>query len=243
MKNHSIHTIRIAALVSAAALCITFPAAVLAGVSGTGNIAAISTAACQFNQQQLESLVQESTGYAKSYALYRIAQLGYTSAELDELNEWLSTAAQTISGKSDPESKALLAGIYALTMGRNPSQAMALYPQAEKLLAQAGADQSSAGRALFLQGISTFHLPPDYGGGAENAIAQFKASIDAFEKQRAEGALDPIGWGEAEAHLWLARAYQKTGAEPSATEHFRIAKKMEPECKWTLSYEEVGKDS
>jgi hypothetical protein len=59
-------------------------------------------------------------------------------------------------------------------------------------------------RALLVDAMNDYQLPPSAGGNKERALAKLRKAVAAFEAERA-GIERLPGWGAAEAYLFLAR--------------------------------------
>lgn len=72
--------------------------------------------------------------------------------------------------------------------------------------------------------------PPEWGGGAEEAVKNLKKAIELFAGDH-PAAPEP-SWGLAEAHAWLGQAYEKQGRKTEALASYRKALEVEPNFVW-----------
>ncbi len=73
--------------------------------------------------------------------------------------------------------------------------------------------------AYLTRGVGQYYLPPAFGGGTEQAIADFRKAIELNPKL-------------AEAHVWLGIAYRKAGQPGQAREAFQRSLQMNPHRLW-----------
>jgi hypothetical protein len=59
-------------------------------------------------------------------------------------------------------------------------------------------------RALLIDALSDYELPPSLGGNQERALGEFRRAVAAFETERAGPEVMP-GWGAAEAYMLLGQ--------------------------------------
>jgi hypothetical protein len=59
-------------------------------------------------------------------------------------------------------------------------------------------------RALLIDALSDYELPPSFGGNQERALGGFRRAVAAFETERAGPEVMP-GWGAAEAYMFLGQ--------------------------------------
>lgn len=80
-------------------------------------------------------------------------------------------------------------------------------------------DPKSA-RAFVAHGVGYYYLPANFGGGAENAIKDFRQAI----------ALDPKS---ADAYLWMGIAMKKQHQNAQAREALTKSLQLDPDRAWT----------
>jgi hypothetical protein len=60
-------------------------------------------------------------------------------------------------------------------------------------------------RALLIDALGDYQLPPSLGGNQERALGEFRRAVAAFDTERA-GAEGLPGWGAAEAYMFLGQS-------------------------------------
>jgi hypothetical protein len=83
-------------------------------------------------------------------------------------------------------------------------------------------------RVLLLDASADYELPPALGGNKERALLKLRATVAAFEQERA--AAEPLpGWGAAEAYLFLGRALLEHADAVAARDALEHALLLVPE--------------
>jgi hypothetical protein len=83
-------------------------------------------------------------------------------------------------------------------------------------------------RVLLLDALSDYELPQGIGGNKERALVKLRASVAAFEQERA--STEPLpGWGAAEAYLFLGRSLLEHGDAVAARDALEHALLLAPE--------------
>jgi tetratricopeptide (TPR) repeat protein len=183
------------------------------------------------------------THYA-GYAAYREAILtmarGTTGADAERDRQ----AARTLLDRADSllarsaerlplaESFALRASVIGMQIGvgRNPAAAMWLGPKAGAAMDEALRRGPRNPRVQLLRGMSAFNTPSMWGGGAERAREYLAQAVTLFAADRPAPPLP--GWGDAEAHLWLGRAWHALDQPDSARAAYARARAIEPDNQW-----------
>ena len=196
---------------------------------------AITEAAYTNKPLQLEHYAQACSGYHKSYALYRLAQLRLGRVPMADnlllVNQGIvnlergKASAEQGKVSRDGESKILLAALYNLKMGLVTTQAEQWMPKFDQLLAEALQDPAAAPRALLIKGIHLFFVPVEFGGGSAAATTVLQQAVVAFEQQQGAAVQK---WGQAEAHLWLGQAYAAGGDRAGAKNMYQRALELAP---------------
>lgn len=92
--------------------------------------------------------------------------------------------------------------------------------RAKQALDQAIAMDPKSSKAYVSRGVGNYYLPASFGGGADNAIADFRQAIQLDAKN-------------AEAYLWLGMALKKKNQNVQAREAFQKSLQLDPERVWT----------
>ncbi len=83
-------------------------------------------------------------------------------------------------------------------------------------------------RVLLLDALTDYELPPALGGNKERALVKLRATVAAFEQERA--SREPLpGWGAAEAYLSLGRSLLEHGDAVAARDALEHALLLAPE--------------
>jgi hypothetical protein len=83
-------------------------------------------------------------------------------------------------------------------------------------------------RVLLLDALGDYELPPALGGNKERALVKLRATVAAFEQERA--STEPLpGWGAAEAYLSLGRSLLEHGDAVAARDALEHALLLAPE--------------
>ena len=189
----------------------------------------ITNATCQHNTPELKALADSSTGYNKAYALYRLAQVNITNEDKSTVITHLNDAIALLAPIRDPEADVLKAAIWGLLMGADPKSASTLYPQVQQTLAAAKAHKNAKPRALLIEGINAFYVPPAYGGGTEKARLLFKEALSYYQSPAKNAQ---ISWGEVETNIWLGQVLEQEGQKEEARSAYEEALTLDPNCTW-----------
>lgn len=92
--------------------------------------------------------------------------------------------------------------------------------RAKDALEKAIAIDPKSAKAHIARGVGNYYLPANFGGGPDQAIADFQQAI----------SLDPKN---AEAYLWLGMAQNKKKAVPQAREAFQKSLQLNADRIWT----------
>jgi hypothetical protein len=83
-------------------------------------------------------------------------------------------------------------------------------------------------RVLLLDALADYELPPALGGNKERALVKLRATVAAFEQERA--STEPLpGWGAAEAYLFLGRSLFEHGDAVAARDALEHALLLAPQ--------------
>lgn len=126
---------------------------------------------------------------------------------------------------------ALKAGSHGLAIMLDPSRAMALGPQIEEELRQAGHLAPKNPRVALLDGINLYNKPMFVGGGPDLALPRL------IEAQKLFAAVAPsdstaIDWGQDDAYVWAGRSAMLLGKPSDAVAYYHKALEINPANGW-----------
>jgi tetratricopeptide (TPR) repeat protein len=166
--------------------------------------------------------------YYLAYTLYR-AGSGRGQGAAAVFMEVDSLLRRSIRTLNLAESHALRATALGMQI-RDQESGMRLGPMADEAMRTALSIAPKNPRVLLLHGLSQFHTPRDYGGGADKAEATLKAAIDAMASDKPVPP-HPDGW-HAETYAWLGVVYTKTGKRDLARAAFNKSLSIDPNFRW-----------
>jgi tetratricopeptide (TPR) repeat protein len=115
----------------------------------------------------------------------------------------------------------LLGTLYGQVIPANPLiGALSFGKKAKDELERAIALDPKSPRIWISHGVGFFYLPVNFGGGAENAIKDYRKAI----------SLDPRSF---EAYLWMGVAYKKDHQDREAREALQKSLELNPNHVWT----------
>ncbi|RMF99299.1 MAG: tetratricopeptide repeat protein [Gammaproteobacteria bacterium] len=163
-------------------------------------------------EEALAGQEEDWARYELAYTRFRLAELAIDSdrrAAKRRLNQCIDELKTLLRERpAEPEFLALLATCYgtssALYMLRAATRGMA----ADRALRRALQLAPDNPRVRLQEGISLLYRPAAFGGDPAKAAAALRAAIDAFETWDAPTPQHPR-WGQAEAWLYLARAWRR----------------------------------
>ncbi len=129
------------------------------------------------------------------------------------------------------EAMALRAGLQGLSLSFEPSAAMTLGPEMELTYRKAQELAPQNPRVRFLHALNTLNKPSFVGGGADQALPQFREAIDRFEAAAATDST-AIDWGRDDAYLWAGRSAMKLGDFAAARDFYHRALAAAPGHAW-----------
>ena len=124
----------------------------------------------------------------------------------------------------------LLASVYGARIARNYDLGMTLGPSSGAMMDRAAAIDPSNPRLLVARAQSLLHTPPEYGGDAKQAEAEFRKAIQTFARQPAARAWP--SWGLFDAHAWLGQALLARGDKAGARAEYEAALAIAPGNGW-----------
>lgn len=164
------------------------------------------------------------------YALYREATLAESSAERSAaLDRALTLLEASDAAQPLPETAALLGSVHGLLAGGGMVAAMKHGRPAAKWMETALERGPENPRVRLLAGISSFYMPPAFGGSITKAMQHFTKARSGF----AQMPPAPLpAWGRAEVEAWRGQVFAKQGDTTAAKTAFREALQLEPEFGW-----------
>ena len=223
------HRIKASLTVTAVVLAIAFTSNTFAFEHSSNLELAITNATYQHDIPELNALADSSAGYNKAYALYRLAQVNMPNEDKSAVIAHLNDALTALTPISDPEAEVLKAAILGLLMGADPKSASTLYPQVQQTLTAAKAHKSAKPRALLIEGINAFYVPPAFGGGTEKARLLFKEALSYYQSPVKNAQ---VSWGEVETYIWLGQVLEQEGQKEEARSAYEEALTLAPNCTW-----------
>jgi len=188
-------------------------------------------AALEKNASALQAAAENSAGDPKGW--YEAAQAySYLAEVAYEQHDKAASERAAEAGVKDAEKAISINGKvadYYRVLGTlcgqvipaNPIMgALAYGKRAKEALDTAIQMDPKSSRAHVAHGVGFYYLPASFGGGAENAIKDYKQAI----------ALDPKN---AEAWLWLGVAYAKSHQNAQAREALSKSLQLDPDRLWT----------
>ncbi|MBB1295556.1 MULTISPECIES: hypothetical protein [unclassified Pseudoalteromonas] len=164
------------------------------------------------NSEEESLLVQ----YFIALINYRLGLLDYENGEtyfqkcLDTNNNILSKSAEYT------EAHVLTAACSNAMIRYQPEQTMALSLKSRNALDAATKIDSQNPRLLFIKGTSAVYIPPQFGGGIDEASQLFTRAITYFRTQNSTEGKQLPKWGFDEAYLWLGMLKSLSGEQGDA---------------------------
>jgi len=171
--------------------------------------------------------------YNLAFNNYRISTILYEKKE--ESQKYLESSKEviqkSIEGKDDfADSHALLASILGMEIGFKPQLGMTNGMKSAQELEKAKKLSPSNPRVYMIEGTSKLYTPKMFGGGVDKALALFEKSAELFEKEKDRGIYPD--WGKDEVYVWIGNAYKEKKEDSTATEFYKKALEVNPECGW-----------
>jgi Flp pilus assembly protein TadD len=107
---------------------------------------------------------------------------------------------------------------------------MTLGPRASSSIDRAVALEPENPRIVLQQGVSAFHTPGMFGGGADKAERLLRRCVELFAREPRDKAWP--NWGRADAHAWLGQVRAKRGDRGAARAEYERALAIAPEFGW-----------
>jgi beta-lactamase regulating signal transducer with metallopeptidase domain len=167
--------------------------------------------------------------YTLAYADWRLATMDLPERErIALLAEGREQALAAVA--SDPENAdfhVLSSAIHGVVAGMIPAERREAGIKANAAIARALELGPDNPRALFVQGLNTFHTPPAWGGSVEQARLSFERALAAFES----GPPAPPwpNWGRPDTHAWLGQVHERLGERERARAEYGKAIALAPD--------------
>jgi len=164
---------------------------------------------------------------------YRISTILYENKEMSE--KYLESAKEliqkSIAGKDDfAESHALFTSILGMEIGFKPQLGMTNGIQSGKEIGKAKKLDPENPRVYMIDGTGKLYTPKMFGGGIDKAIGLFEKSAELFLQEKDMGIYPD--WGRDEVYVWLGNAYKERKEDSTATEFYKKALEINPDCGW-----------
>jgi hypothetical protein len=78
---------------------------------------------------------------------------------------------------------------------------------------------------VLIDAMGLYYRPPAAGGDRARGLARWQQALDLFAKSTAPD----VGWGHAEAYLWLAFVHSQAGAPGKARDALEKAVALRPD--------------
>jgi len=164
---------------------------------------------------------------------YRISTILYENKEMSE--KYLESAKEliqkSIAGKDDfAESHALFTSILGMEIGFKPQLGMTNGIQSGKEIGKAKKLDPENPRVYMIDGTGKLYTPKMFGGGIDKAIGLFEKAAELFLQEKDMGIYPD--WGRDEVYVWLGNAYKERKEDSTATEFYKKALEINPDCGW-----------
>jgi hypothetical protein len=114
---------------------------------------------------------------------------------------------------SDVEAVVLLGHCFGLKRSNNPKGDYVVQLQANALRTRAFAQAPTNPRVALIEAMGLYYRPPQAGGNQERGLTRWHEALDLFAKPSPSA---DVGWGHAEAYLWLSNVYGSSGDSDKA---------------------------
>ncbi len=174
--------------------------------------------------------------YNLAYVDWRIgSQVTEQPSAEEERDEILAEAQAHLEAviEAEPdnaEALALLGGVLGLQIGTSARRGMTLGPKSSAAIKEAAQLEPDNPRVALQQGISFFHTPRMWGGGAAKAERELRRATELFATQP-EGSPWP-SWGHLDALTWLGQTLARRGKTDEARAVYEEVLRLEPDMSW-----------
>lgn len=133
------------------------------------------------------------------------------------------------------ESRILLAGLYGLKIGIDPSLASQLGTKAASNFTKAKKLDPGNPRLYLVKGKSAVYKPEAFGGGSAVAKKELNTALHYFAEYKGQDDTYPH-WGHAETYAWLGRISEMEKDVVLAEKHFKSALSVDPNYNWVKMF-------
>jgi tetratricopeptide (TPR) repeat protein len=196
-------------------------------------ITAIENASMTLNLSELVTIKNNSHGYDKALANYRLG-LNYSFVQQqDKAIDALELATEQLNAlvevdSQDNESWALLAQVYGLRIAYQPMRGGELGPKSVMALSKAQSISPNNPRVLLIKGVSKYNTPAMFGGSKHQALIELSNAIEQYSNdQHSE-----FHWGFAEAYTWRGLTQLELGNKDAALADWAKAIEISPNHGW-----------
>jgi len=164
---------------------------------------------------------------------YRISSILYDNKE--ESEKYLESAKEavqkSIKGKDDfTDSHALFCSILGMEISFKPQLGMVNGMQSGREIEKAKKLDPENPRVYMIDGTGKLYTPAMFGGGIDKAIGLFEKAAELFMQEKDRGIYPD--WGRDEVYVWLGNAYKEKKEDSTATEFYKKALEVNPDCGW-----------
>jgi len=169
--------------------------------------------------------------YISAFAHYRLALLSLQ--DKSDASKYIDNSISILLDLSELEARdaevlALLSAAYGVKISLNFISAIRLGSRSSSAIETALTIAPNNPRVLILDGVRLFNTPSRFGGDAELAKKRFEESIDSYKTDS-----NVPCWGQADAHYWLARYYEKESDPKNIAAHVRELNKLHHKTPFT----------
>jgi tetratricopeptide (TPR) repeat protein len=199
-------------------------------------ITAIENASMELNLTELLEIKNNSQGYDRALANYRLG-LNYSFVQQqDEAFAALERASRQLNelvkiNTQDNESWALLAQVYGLQIAYQPMNGSKLGPKAVNALTKAQTISPNNPRVLLIKGVSKYNTPAMFGGSKHQALIELSNAIKEYGNDK----YSEYHWGFAEAYTWRGLTQLELGNKEEALADWAKAVEISPNYGWAIN--------
>jgi tetratricopeptide (TPR) repeat protein len=197
------------------------------------SVDAIESASMTLNQTELSSLAEQTSGFDKALANYRLALAQNLNGDADSASKALDSAIEQLESLTeqnldDAESWILLAQTYGYKVNLSPMKSVIYGPKSTQALATALDLAPNNPRVHLVKGVQDFNTPAIFGGSKKAAIKSFNKAIELFQQ---DSAVD-TQWGNAEVYVWRGIAKLDLNDSKAAIADWQTALDLAPNYSW-----------
>lgn len=202
-------------------------------LANQANIDAIEQAARSLNHNELAQLVNQTSGYDKALANYRLSIAHSLNANTAMANDALDQAIEqlvklTTQQADNAENWALLAQAYGYKISLAPMKGAYYGPKSASALSKAYQLAPNNPRVHLVKAVSEYNKPALFGGSKQAAKKSLDKAISLFQQ---DSAID-TKWGYAEAYVWRGLTHIELNNREQAISDWQQALAIEPSYGW-----------